>query len=160
MRSLIQRATMLSSWFAVLVLAAANTGQAHAQTASIVGTVKDVTGASIPKADIRLEMPGIPRLQTVADTDGQFTVEGVPGDYMLKVSSQGFESYYQLVHLTPAAPTTMQVALSVASFSGPVVDVTPLPQIELLNASLTSTLPLSPLPPLKLHSRRSKKLSR
>jgi|GEM_PF-3229881 len=118
------------------------------------GTVTDTTGAVIPQAKITLEITHGPVLRTLTDAAGRFAITAPPGDYILKAYSQGFMPYHQPVHLVPAVPVTKHVTLQIGIgfSSGPVVVITP--PIELLNASLTSSLPLKPLPPIRLHTRK------
>jgi hypothetical protein len=120
------------------------------------GTVKDTSGAAISKADIRLEA-GNSVLRTTTDPAGHFTLGASPGEYILKVTAHGFGMHVESIRLTPRQESTFtteaikNVVLRVASDGcGVCVTNVPLP-IELLDASLTSTLPLNPLPPLKLH---------
>jgi len=169
MRLIIQYAPVLRSWLAVLVIATANIGQAQSRTTTITGTVTDVSGALVPKASVSLETASGPVLQAIADNEGRFAIEAEPGEYVLKASSLGFMTYRQPIHLVAATPITKDVKLQIGRgdpvvISEPVLlagpEVVGPPQMELLNASLTSTLPLGPLPPFKLHSRRSKNLSR
>ncbi len=154
MRSTIQRAFKLRRWFAVLVIAVSCFAQAQSQTATITGTVTDASGAAIPKAKVTLEVTNGPVLQTIADASGRFAIAAEPGEYVLKASSLGFMTYRQPIHLVVATPITEDVKLQISWNSGPVVDNIPPPQVELLTASLTSTLPLRPLPPLKLRARK------
>ncbi|HEY6413382.1 MAG TPA: carboxypeptidase-like regulatory domain-containing protein [Edaphobacter sp.] len=156
MRSTIQHAFMLRRWFPVLVIAASCFAQAQPHTPTIIGTVTDTAGASIPKADVSLETANGTAHQIKTDTEGRFEIAAKAGDYTLKISAQGFTSYQKPVHLTPAASVTENIILTVGSFSGPIIGFGPQPPpIELLDASLTSTLPLSPLPPFKLRIKKS-----
>jgi len=158
MRLIIQYAPVLRSWLAVLVIATANIGQAQSRTTTITGTVTDVSGALVPKASVSLETASGPVLQAIADNEGRFAIEAKPGEYVLKASSLGFMTYRQPIHLVAATPIKKDVKLQPVLLAGP--EVVGPPQMELLNASLTSTLPLGALPPFKLHSKRSKNLSR
>ncbi|WP_396127219.1 carboxypeptidase-like regulatory domain-containing protein [Edaphobacter bradus] len=119
----------------------------------IFGFITDSSGADVPKAAISLEGPDGTILHTTADQNGQFTIEAPSGDYILKASSPGFSIYKESIRLTDVTSMKRNIVLTLFNCTA-CVEVTPLPRpIELLDASLTSTLPLNPLPPLKLHKR-------
>ena len=127
------------------------------QTATIHGSVIDTSGAVIPRATLSLEGKKGIVLQVASDKEGNFTMEARRGEYTLNVSSLGFSTYKQSVHL--AETLSIRIALQVSQFSGPCGPcVEPQPELKLLDASLTSTLPLEPLPPFKLRGKRLKRL--
>jgi Carboxypeptidase regulatory-like domain len=153
MRSTIQRDFALRRWFAVLVIAVSCFAQAQSKTATITGTVTDDTGAVIPKAEIALEVTNGPVLRTVTDPTGHFALEAEPGESVLKISSPGFMTVSIKVRLSAATSLSQNVKLPVAGiYDGPVISESL--TLELLNVFVTSTLPLRPLPPLKLHTRK------
>ena len=85
------RALVLSC--AVIVLLAAPV-YAQVLYGSIVGTVEDPSGASVPSATITLtsEQTGVTR-EVAADPQGRYSVLNVlPGIYSLKFSAQGFRT--------------------------------------------------------------------
>jgi hypothetical protein len=139
---------MTRRWLPVLAIAISSFASAQSSIATITGTVTDGTGAVIPKAEIALEVTNGPVLQTITDPKGHFALEAEPGESVLKISSPGFKTTRLKVRLAAATPVNQNVKLDVVYEGSPSV-----PQIELLNASvtLTSILPLTPLPPLKLH---------
>lgn len=134
------------------------TAAAYSQTQSLdplrnmvfSGHVTDATGASIPKATISLDAKGKPILLVIADQTGHFAIEARPGEYTLRVLSPGFATYHQSINFADATSIEKDIVLQVASCS-PCLEVLSGPQIELLDASLTSTLTPNPLPPLKPH---------
>src|SRR5258707_14658465 len=69
---------------------------ANAQdTASLTGTVRDSTGASIANAQVTLTSPerGITR-ETTTNSDGDYSVPALtPGSYDVLVTAQGFKKY-------------------------------------------------------------------
>jgi hypothetical protein len=141
-----------------LLLTFAVTAAAYSQTQSaappkptvVSGYVTDTNGASIPKATISLEAKEKPILWVIANQAGHFSMEARPGEYMLRVISPGFATYQQSINLADATSIKKEIVLQVANCSS-CLEVVSGPQIELLDASLTFTLPLNPLPPLKLH---------
>jgi hypothetical protein len=145
---------MLCSWSAVLVVAGANAGQAQSRSIPITGTVTDVSGALLPRATISLEGADRSTLQTSADKNGHFAMEAQSGDYTLKVTAFGFATHKESIHLADATSIKKDLVLSVDNLEvGCALLVARQPEIEQFNASLTSTLPLSPLPPLNLHQK-------
>jgi hypothetical protein len=157
MRSNTQHAFLLRGSAAVLVFVCSCFAQAQSQSAIISGTVRDITGAAVPKAEIALMTNSVRVLQTTADNTGSFTIEGTPGEYALTASSPGFTAFIEIVHLTANAPTVKQVVLKVAA-CGDHCENQP-EQIQLLSEQLNLLVPLEPIPPLTFHSRRSKSRS-
>ncbi len=151
-----------------LLLLMAGIPSAQAQTHStadpsvtISGTVLDTSGAVIPNAEIKLTAVET-SVATTASDQGQFSIHTKPGDYVLKVSSLGFRPYEQSIHVVSSSEEQLRVILQVCD--GSRVDScsvcfnenAPAP---LLNASLSSTIPLQYLPPLPLHRKSLKRLS-
>jgi hypothetical protein len=99
----------------VLILAAA----AWAQTVSVAqirGTVKDVSGAALPGAEIKVTQieTGLVR-NVLSDETGTFTLPNLPiGPYKLEVSLPGFSTYVQTgivlqVNSNPTIPVVLQI---------------------------------------------------
>ncbi|HEY6412167.1 MAG TPA: carboxypeptidase-like regulatory domain-containing protein [Edaphobacter sp.] len=155
MRSTIQHAFMLRRWFAVLVVAISCFARAQSQTATITGTVTDASGAPIPKAKVTVEIANGPVLQTTVDAAGRFAMSAPPGEYTLMASSWGFTVYHRTFRVMAAGTINEDVRLDVYNQlrSDEIYAFSP---VELLTASLTSTLPYNPLPLLKI---RAKKLT-
>ena len=128
------------------------------QTATIHGSVIDATGAVIPGATLTLEGAKGLVIHVGSDQEGNFTMEAQPGEYVLRASSPGFSTYKQPVRLVET--TSIKITLQVGQFSGPCspCGIQSMPEIKLLDASLTSTLPLKLLPPFKLRGKRLKRL--
>lgn len=147
-----------------LLLLTAGIPSAQAQTystanpsATIAGTVLDSSGAVIPKAEIKLTAVET-SVATTASDQGQFSIHTKSGDYVLKVSSLGFRPYEQSIHVVSSSEEQLRVILQVGDgCSVCFVENSPVP---LLNASLSSTIPLQYLPPLPLHRKSLKTLSR
>src|SRR6202050_5888281 len=79
---------------------------AHAQSASISGTVADPSGGVVVNATVTIHNPvsGLERSATT-DSSGNFTFPNVPfNPYHLSVRSEGFESYIQDVEIRSAVP--------------------------------------------------------
>ena len=81
----------------VLVLAVPHSGMAQVLYGSIIGDLKDSTGASLPGANIVItnKGTGLTR-ETVSDATGHYNLPDLPaGTYTIKVSQQGFKAFEQ-----------------------------------------------------------------
>jgi len=88
-----------------------------AQTASVVGTVSDSTGAAVPNAEVRL-MNEASNFTITATTDnmGTFRFDNVPlGEYEIKVSSAGFVTQTFKGVATQNQSTRLWIVLQVGS---------------------------------------------
>jgi Carboxypeptidase regulatory-like domain len=122
------------------------------KTGIFSGNVKDISGAPIPDATIAFTSQGN-SFTTKTDKEGRYAIEAQPGDYTLKVvASPGFQIYeHRLIHLLGRSSDGENIVLQLSNNDcGVCVIPNPHP-VETLNASLASTLPLIPLPPLRLH---------
>ncbi len=128
------------------------------RTAVVTGTVTDQTGASIPDAIITLKSAEGFTLEARTDIYGQFAIDAWSGEYTLNISAQGFRPLSEPISLAETTNLTKHVVLLIGN-SVCMVCFTPEPPIELEvpGNPFTATLPLKPLPPLKLHRRDLKK---
>src|SRR5262249_44926989 len=81
----------------VLVLAVPHSGMAQVLYGSIIGDLKDSTGASLPGANVVVtnKGTGLTR-ETVSDATGHYVLPDLPaGTYGIKVSQQGFKAFEQ-----------------------------------------------------------------
>ena len=69
-----------------------------------------------------------------------------PGEYVLETTAPGFRLDKLPVRLSAATQSTERIALVVENIRNDQVDYRE-PPIETLGASLTATLPLTPVPP-------------
>jgi hypothetical protein len=140
---------------AALVLAIATSGnaQTESQTATVSGTVTDVAGTRIPGANIQLARASDPSIQTKTDSRGHFEITAGQGEYVLQTAAPGFRTDKVPIHLSATTPTTTHIVLLIENGwgCGPSVSTN---RIETLNASLSATLPLTPMPPYKQASRK------
>ena len=81
--------------FAVFFAAAVTASQAQSTFGTILGTVKDSTGAVVPGAMILLTNKGTTSTRTAtSDSGGEFTLSNIEiGSYSLSISAPGFEKY-------------------------------------------------------------------
>jgi hypothetical protein len=95
---------------------------AHAQSASISGTVVDPSGGVVVNATVTIHNPvsGLERSATT-DISGNFTFPNVPfNPYHLSVTAKGFESYAQDVEIRSAVPLSVPITLKVEGASSTV----------------------------------------
>jgi hypothetical protein len=141
---------------AMLVLSAAFV---HAQdTASVTGTVRDSSGASIANAQIAVVNTerGINRT-TVTNSDGEYSVPALPAPstYNLTVTAQGFKKYAAKgVALDIAQKARIDVALEVGAASIEVtVQGTSVAQVETESSELSDTISGKEISQLQLNGR-------
>ena len=143
--------------FAALVLAIATSGNAQTppQVATVSGTVTDTAGTGIPGANIQLTRTSAPAIQTKTDAKGHFEMTTGPGEYVLQTAAPGFMTDKLPTHLSATTPTTTHIVLQLGNGGcGVCVSTVSTDRIETLDASLSATLPLTPMPPYKQASRK------
>jgi len=107
----------LPAFFLSLCIGAIPARAQLGNSGSIDGVVKDSTGGVIAGAKVEISNPvtGF-RRETVTESDGSFRFKNVPfNPYHMVVSLAGFTSYTQDVDVRSTVPTSVQVALQVAS---------------------------------------------
>ena len=82
-------------------------GNVYSQKALLQGTISDESGETLPSATIQIGEQG-----TIADFDGQYSIELAEGTYQIAVSYLGYEDYESTVVLTEDSPTTLNIVLS------------------------------------------------
>jgi hypothetical protein len=108
-------------WLSCLLLLFA-TGVAHAQgtTSRLVGTVKDTSGAVVPRATVTLLNQGTGgAFMTVTTDAGSYVFEAVQvGVYTVTVELQGFKKVVSAGHrVVIAEPTTVNVTLEAGAIA-------------------------------------------
>ena len=130
----------------------------HAQdTASVTGTVRDASGASVANAQIAVTAAdhGITR-ETTSNTDGEYAVPALaPGTYNISVTAQGFKKFTATdVILRVAQKARVDVSLQVGSTT---TEVTVLgesvAQVETQSSDLTGTVTGKEITQLQLNGR-------
>jgi len=140
--------------FAVLLFAVG----ALAQTsASMVGSVKDPTGATIANAQVTVSNSerGITR-STSSNSDGEWAVPALPaGKYDLSVSAPGFKKYEAKgVVLEVAQKARVDVAMQVGAAATEVtVEGTSVAQVETQSSDLSGTVTGKEISQLQLNGR-------
>jgi hypothetical protein len=137
---------------AVLVIPAAAYAQ---QTASIVGTVRDASGAVIPGVTVEASSPVLieKARSAVTNTTGQYSIDELrPGIYTVTFTLSGFNTYKREgIELTGSFIATVNADMKVGGVSetitvsgeAPVVDVTSSKSQETINGETVANLPTS-----------------
>jgi len=105
---------------ALAALAAPERGSAQVLYGSIVGNVKDSTGATVPDAVVSIVQVETKRArQTTTNEAGGYTFATIPsGTYILKVSKEGFSPFTEKqVPVTINSVTRVDVTLKIGSVS-------------------------------------------
>jgi hypothetical protein len=147
-------------WWVVAVLMFASFASIHAQqtTGSIVGTVKDQTGALVNTASVRATNvdTGFSR---VAPTNGygEYRIDYLPvGKYSIEVAAAGFERFVQQnVSLNVDQTLTLEVTMTVGVASQTVEVTTAPPTVNLSDAVLGRTIEQSEVIGLPLVNRNA-----
>jgi len=145
-------------WWVVAVLMVASFASIHAQqtTGSIVGTVKDSTGAVVNTASVKATNvdTGFSR---VAPTNGygEYRIDYLPvGKYSVEVAATGFERFVQQnISLNVEQTLTLDVTMTVGVQSQTVEVTTAPPTVNLSDAVLGRTIEPEELVSLPLVNR-------
>ncbi len=131
---------MTSRFFPVLILVLCLTGLAVAQsdTARIVGTITDPTGAVVPNATVTVTDTATGRVVTEkTGAAGQYTINALPiGKYHVQVKLEGFKTADAEVTLEVSQVQEISLKLE-AGASSTTVDVTG--EVPLVDTSTSST---------------------
>lgn len=102
----------------VLACLLAGTGSAMAQSTfgSVLGTVRDSTGAVIAKCVVDIENTGTSaHRQTVTDAAGDYSITNLePGMYQIKIAAPGFQQFVRDFELTARETVRLDGVMSVA----------------------------------------------
>src|SRR5690348_12645172 len=105
----------LSSVLASLLFLCAGLG---AQTAQILGTIRDSSGAAVPDAQVKITQTDTGAVRsTISSGDGTYVLANLPiGPYRVEVSKQWFSTYVQTgIVLQVDASPAVDVALKLGS---------------------------------------------
>ena len=82
---------------------------------SISGTVRDVSGSSVPRADVSLYLSTTLLYRTQTGSDGQFSFSDLlPGTYVLECLKEGFQNQSLGEGLISKLPLLVSVLLALA----------------------------------------------
>src|SRR5712692_9584141 len=127
------------------------------ESASITGTVKDPSGATISNAQVTVASPdrGINRT-TTTNSDGEYSVPGLPpGSYNVTINAPGFKKYEAAgVILRVAQKARNDVTMQVGTATTEVtVEGTNVAQVETQSSDLTGTVTGKQITQLQLNGR-------
>jgi hypothetical protein len=153
--------TIVRSFLLLLVLltggfAAALHGQAVSGT--IVGTVTDATGASVPRAQVTIVLKGESTVyNTVSNDSGNYTEpELPPGVYSVTIFANGFKKEVNSnVEVSTNTTTRVDVTLSTGSTTDTVTVTDAPPQLQTDRADISTTIEQRQIADLPLSSGNS-----
>jgi len=126
-------------WLTLISLAVSLPTTAQMSTGTILGVVKDTSGASVPGATITIRSVETNKVRLVTTgADGAFRVAGLPvGHYSLSIEKAGFETETrQDLTLDVAQDLVANATLTVGSSSQQVVVTGEAPQVNTTTSSL------------------------
>src|SRR5579883_3029973 len=90
---------------------------AQAETGQITGSVRDASGAAVPKATVSAKNTATGATRTTTGTDeGTYLIPNVaPGEYEVTVTAQGFSACMQKVPVPVGSPPTVDAKLTVGT---------------------------------------------
>jgi hypothetical protein len=109
-------ATRVVVWRLVMMLLICGTAQSQDPTATLVGVVKDSSGARVPHASVSILPEGLTQTRVVASNNlGEFSMAGVaPGTYTVEVNAPGFAPWvYRNFGVAVGSRPTLAVTLGV-----------------------------------------------
>src|SRR5579864_4277475 len=125
---------------------------AQGTTATILGTVTDSTGATIPGAAVQVKNVGTAQVQTIqTDAVGRYRVPDLPvGDYEVQATREGFATVvHKGITLTVGSQNVVDFSLAVGQTQQTVTVEGAVTQVETTNAAvgqLTDTKQMRDLP--------------
>ncbi|HTA68531.1 MAG TPA: TonB-dependent receptor [Bryobacteraceae bacterium] len=98
------------------ILLGSNPSMAQSTFASVVGTVRDTSGAVIAKCVVALENTGTSaHRETLTDASGDYSIPNLePGAYQVKISAPGFQQFVRQIELTARETLRADGQLAVA----------------------------------------------
>jgi outer membrane receptor protein involved in Fe transport len=132
------------------------TARAQVAGATLAGTVKDSSEATIPQAQVTITniSTGVTRSVTT-DSAGFYTAPNLlPGEYEVRVSAQGFSTAVQKgVTLTVGAQQALNIMLQVGQIAQTVEVTTEAPTVELTSSTLSAQVTGATVRELPLNGR-------
>ena len=98
-------------------------GQDTTTTATLTGYIRDVTGATVPGAQVTLRNLATNQTRRApSETDGSYRIAALPvGDYEARVEAQGFKTYVNpIVTLVLGQTAALDITLQAGEVSGEV----------------------------------------
>jgi hypothetical protein len=149
-------------WIATLVLFLATATAAVAQfdSATVLGTVTDPSGAVIARSQVKLRNTGTGLERTAQSGEqGQFQFANLPiGSYKLEVTQQGFQTAVATFELTVGAHQRVDVKLQVASVATTVQTTAEALQLEADSSEHSQVVAAKEIAELPLNGRNYSQL--
>jgi hypothetical protein len=146
---------------ALLLIGAAVSLDAQAVRATIQGTIKDSTGASLPGAsvDVKNVATGVVE-SAVADAEGRYTVpELIVGTYDVTAALQGFKTVTQQgIALNVGAQRVVDFTLPIGQLEESVTVQGAAAQVDVVSAAVTTTIEQKQIAELPLNGRNYSQL--
>src|SRR3989442_15995709 len=96
---------------AILTLLTATT--IFAQSGKVAGRVMDSSGSVMPGVQIKLYQGDKVVKQGTSSSSGEFEIAAGPGDYKLEITAPDFDTYTEIVKVTPdLRPLSITMALA------------------------------------------------
>src|SRR5919109_4340636 len=94
------------TWILIIGFSTSVYAQSGGNSTSVMGTVKDPTGAVVANATVEIRNPvSAFQRSTSTDSSGRFTIPNVPfNPYHLTVTLQGFDTYVQDIDVRSVVP--------------------------------------------------------
>src|SRR3989441_329871 len=148
--------TNLICSFLILIALGSMAAFAQTGTSSITGSVRDVTGAVVPGANVtaKNEATGVTSTQTTTDS-GLYAFSSLPvGKYTITVEKQGFKTLQKINNvLEVGIPLTVDIALEVGQVSETVTVQSGLEQLQTANATIGNVVEQKAIEALPLNGR-------
>jgi hypothetical protein len=144
-------------WLALIIWSAISPDAFGQDTASITGTVRDPTGASIPDARITVSNAerGIHRVSTT-NNGGEYLVSALPpGPYNLTIAARGFKNFKAedvILRVAQKARADATLEIGVAT-TETTVEGTQVAQVETQSSELAGTVTAKQITQLELNGR-------
>jgi hypothetical protein len=142
----------------VLAISLLSAGRAHAQVsgATLIGTVKDPSGAIIPQAQVAITdvATGVTRNVTTGSA-GLYTAPNLlPGTYEVKVTAPGFSTEVRTgITLTVGAQQVLDIAMQVGQVNQTVEVAGEAPVLQLTSSTLSAEVNATTVRELPLNGR-------
>jgi carboxypeptidase family protein/TonB-dependent receptor-like protein len=164
-RSKTERLLIGLASIAILALIVSNLGvsRLHAQgaSASIQGTVTDMSGAAVPDASVQVRNTGTDAAQTTTtDSAGRFTVSDLPvGSYELQATKAGFSTVvHRSITLAVGSQTVVDFSLPVGQQQQTVTVEGEASQVDTTNATVGTYINGQQMRELPLNGRNFEQL--
>ena len=155
-RSSIGRYFVLGAFFAIVLLCSATTAHAQLPTGTILGVIKDSSGAVVPGADVTVTRvdTGVSRTSKT-EADGSYRFAALPvGTYEVQASAMGFETQNRkglVLEVTQEA--VVDFSLNVGLQSQSVTVTAAIPLVNTTSSSVGSTVTQQSVADLPLNGR-------